>query len=98
MILKDDTLHLRYKSLREFFEETNPKGKILTKHSHSLDEIRGMASGSDGSWRYGDEKKQNKFYEARFDPKKGKDLCAADVKKTMETKEYKDLVKQAMRF
>lgn len=98
MILKDDTLHLRYKSLKDFFEETNPKGNILTSHSHSLSEISEMAKGSDGSWRYGDEHKQEKFYHSRFDPKKGKELCVADVKKTMQTKEYKDLVKQAMTY
>lgn len=98
MILKDDTIHLRYKSLKEFFDETNPNGKILTEHEHSLSEIKEMARGGEGSWRYGDESKKDKFYHVRFDPKKGKDLCAEDVKKTMQTKEYKDLVKQAMTY
>lgn len=98
MIVKGDTVHLRYNSIKEFFEETNPKGKIVAIHGNNKDEIRNMASGSEGSWRYGDESKQDKFYHTRFDPTKGKLLCADEVKKTMQTSEYKDLVKQAMTY
>lgn len=98
MIVKGNTVHLRYNSLKEFFEETNPQGKIVAVHGNNKDEISQMAKGSEGAWRYGDESKQDKFYETRFDPAKGKSLCAEEVKKTMQTGEYKDLVKQAMTY
>ena len=98
MIIKGDTAHLRYNSLKEFFEETNPNGKIIATHSNNIDEIQNMAKGSDPKWRYGDESRQTTFYHTRFDPTKGKSLCADEVKRTMQTGEYKDLVKQAMTY
>jgi hypothetical protein len=95
--IKDNTYHIVYENLNEFFELTNPKNPApatMNKlNKDQFDDLKG-----DTSWRYGDEDNQKTFHEVRFDSKKGKDLCSDAVKKTMASKEYRALIKQALTY
>ena len=93
---KDDTYHIVYENLNEFFELTNPEKAPATMHRDNKSDLEDMKYQS--SWRYGDEYSKETFYDVRFDSKKGKDMCAADVKKTMASKEYRELIKQALTY
>jgi len=94
--MKDDTYHIVYENLHEFFTETNPDTPPSTMNEDNESEVRDMKH--DPSWRYGDEKNKSKFYDVRFDPSKGKNMCAEAVKKTMADGTYKKLVRQAMTY
>ena len=48
---KDDTYHIVYENLHEFFTETNPSApssKMNSSNKSSLEDLKG-----DSSWRYG---------------------------------------------
>lgn len=93
---KDDTYHIVYENLNEFFTETNPDTPPSTMNKYNQSQVRDMKS--DNDWRYGDERNKSKFYDVRFDPSKGKQMCADAVKKTMADGTYKKLVRQAMTY
>ena len=95
---KDDTWHILYESVGDFFTNTDPSNPPTTAHSDNKSEIRNIVSGGERSWRYGDEKDHKKYTDVRFDSKKGKDMCYAEVKKTMADKKYKDLIRQARTY
>ena len=94
--IKDDTYHIVYEDLNEFFTQTDPASppdNMNRSNQHHVDQMT-----SDGSWRYGDEKNKAAFYNVRFDPSKGKRLCAEAVKNVMADKTYKKLITQAMTY
>ena len=94
---KDDTYHIVYENINEFFELTNPKKPAPdTMHTSNKDSYNELKYSD--SWRYGDEDNQKTFHEVRFDSSKGKNLCAEAVKKTMASKEYRELIKQALTY
>lgn len=93
---KDDTWHILYESVGDFFQNTDPSNPPATMNSRNQSQLNDL-KGETG-WRYGDEKKRDKFLDVRFDPKKGKDMCHEEVKKTMADKKYKDLIRQARTY
>ncbi len=95
---ENNTRHIIYDSLGDFFQNTDVKNPPSTMHSDNKSEHSSIASRGDRSWRYGDEGNMDTFHEVRFDPDKGKKMCAEQVKKTMADKVYKDLIKQALTY
>ena len=95
---KDDTWHIVYESVGDFFTNTDPKNPPDTMHSDNRSEWRNISNGGERSWRFGDEKNHDHYTDVRFDPKKGKDMCHQEVKKTMADKKYKDLIRQARTY
>lgn len=93
---KDDTWHILYESVGDFFKNTDPNNPLPTMNPRNKSQLNDLKS--DTSWRYGDEKRRDKFLDVRFDPKKGKDMCLEEVKKTMADKKYKDLIRQARTY
>lgn len=93
---KDDTYHIVYENLHEFFTQTDPSNPPATMHRGNQSDADDIHS--DTNWRYGDEKNKRTFYDVRFDPSKGKKMCAEAVKKTMADGTYKKLVRQAMTY
>ena len=96
--IKDDTYHIVYENLHEFFTLTDPQNPPTDMSSDNNDQLRQIKDRSDKEWRYGDEKSKEKFYDVRFDATKGKTMCADAVKKTMADGEYKKLLRQALTY
>lgn len=92
-----DTSHIVYDSLHDFFKNTDIKNPPATMHGDNKSDF-GEVKSSEGSWRFGDEKNRNLFYDIRFDPDKGKKMCAEHVKNTMADNAYKSLIRQAMTY
>lgn len=93
---KDDTWHILYESVGDFFQNTNienPSPTMNPKNKNQFHELKGETN-----WRYGDEKNRINFLNVRFDPSKGKTMCQDEVKKTMADKKYKDLIRQARTY
>jgi len=98
--VSDDTYHIVYEDLSEFFSHTDPSKPSSDMHRSNVDkheEIKRRTRGSD-NWTYGDEERRNTFLDVRFDPAKGKNLCLEAVKKTMADSAYKKLVRQALTY
>jgi hypothetical protein len=93
---ENGTYHIRYENLHEFFTLTDiksPSPEMSSENKSNYSEMKGNKD-----WRYGDEKTMEKFHTVRFDSEKGKRMCQEEVKKTMSSKEYKDLIKQALTY
>lgn len=95
---EDKTRHIKFDSLGDFFKNTDVDAPPPTLCSRNKSEHSDVKNRGDAGWRYGDEKTIEKFHEVRFDPDKGKKMCADYVKKTMADKAYKDLIKQALTY
>lgn len=95
--IKDSTYHILYESVGDFFTNTDPNVRPPDMHKDNIGDANDVISG-ERSWRYGDEKNTKTYHDVRFDPKKGKDMCLAEVKKTMADKSYKDLIRQARTY
>jgi hypothetical protein len=103
-IVKEEkkVLHMHFDSVDDFFQHSDAralKEKGLD-HLPSTNQyhIKEIADGDEKSWRYAEEKNKDKFEKTRFDPTKGKDMCADAVKKTMADKSYKKLMANAMTY
>jgi hypothetical protein len=95
-------LHMYFDSVDDFFQNSNAaaikeKGMnhLPNSNQSQIDEI--IRQG-DRSWRYAEEKNKDKFEKVRFDPSKGKEMCADAVKSTMADKSYKKLMANAMTY
>lgn len=95
--IKDSTYHIIYESVGDFFTNTHPDVRPADMHKDNISDAEQVKT-EERSWRYGDEKNMEKYHDVRFDPKKGKDMCLAEVKKTMADKTYKDLIRQARTY
>lgn len=95
-----DVFHIKYDSLNDFFKNTNINEPFSGMHSGNKSDYNDIKSDGkhSNSWRFGDENTQKEFYTTRFDPSKGKNMCAEDVKKTIKDKSYKNLIRQAMTY
>jgi hypothetical protein len=95
-----DVFHIKYDSLNDFFKNTNVNEPFADIHSGNRSEYNDIKNDAKGShsWRFGDENTQKEFHTVRFDPAKGKIMCAEDVKKTIKDKSYKNLIRQAMTY
>jgi len=97
--IKDKTYHVVYESVGDFFRNTDPTNPpASTMNPNNKSEYNQILKSKTDSWRYSDEKSRKGYYDTRFDPTKGKNMCAAEVKKTMADKSYKDLIKQARTY
>jgi len=96
--IKDDTYHIVYESVHDFFTNTDPDTPAPNIHKDNKENHSDTFKGTNGSWRYGEESKRSTFYDVRFDPKKGKDMCQDEVKKTMSDPKYKELLRQALTY
>jgi hypothetical protein len=103
-IVKEENkvLHMYFDSVDDFFQNSNAaaikeKGMdhLPSGNKSQIDEI--IRQG-DRSWRYAEEKNKDKFEKVRFDPSKGKEMCADAVKSTMADKSYKKLMANAMTY
>lgn len=94
--IKDNTYHTVYDNLHEFFQSTDLSKTPQGMHSDNASDWRELKGNS--SWRYGDDRTKDKFYEVRFDSTKGKTMCADAVKKTTQDSTYKKLLRQAMTY
>lgn len=92
------TNHIVYDSLYEFFTLTDPNNKAPDMHSGNQSGWEQIKRQDERSWRYGDEKTKEAYHQVRFDPEKGKKMCAESVKKVMADHTYKELVRQAMTY
>jgi hypothetical protein len=95
-------LHMYFDSVDDFFQNSNAaaikeKGMdhLPSGNRSQIDEITRQ---SERSWRYAEEKDKTKFEKVRFDPTKGKEMCADAVKSTMADKSYKKLMANAMTY
>ncbi len=96
--IKDDTYHIVYEDLNEFFTQTDPSKPSPDMNKRNQSQHRDISDRGARSWRYGDEGNRDKFIEARFDPSKGKKICQDAVKKTMADPSYKKLIRQALTY
>jgi hypothetical protein len=92
---KDDTYHIVYDSLADFFANTDPNKPPADMHSSNEYNHREVKS-SERQWRFGNDNTRENFYEKRTDPNKGRGICADAVKRVMADKSYKSLIKQAI--
>jgi len=96
--IQGDTYHLVYDSIGDFFTNTDPDTPAPKMNPKNKSNHKDCFKGDNGSWRYGDESGRSKYYDVRFDPKKGKDMCQTEVKKTMSDPKYKELLRQALTY
>lgn len=92
---KDNTYHIVYDSLADFFANTDPNKPPADMNRANESNHREVKS-SDRSWRFGNDSTRENFYEKRLDPNKGRAICADAVKGVMADKSYKSLIKQAI--
>jgi len=99
---KKKVLHMHFDSVDDFFQHSDARALKEKGISHlpstNQYHIKEIADGDEKSWRYAEEKNKDKFEKTRFDPTKGKDMCADAVKKTMADKSYKKLMANAMTY
>ena len=95
--INGDTSHVVYDSLHDFFKNTDIKNPPASMHPSNEDDLNSVKT-SETRWRFGDEQNRIKFYDVRFDPDKGKKMCAEQVKKTMTDSAYRSLIRQAMTY
>lgn len=95
---KDKAYHIKYESISEFFELTDPNKPPADMHPSNKENHREITSRGDGDWRYGDEENRDTYLKTRFDNTKGKSICAEAVRETFNSKEFKKLIAQAMTF
>lgn len=95
-------LHMYFDSVDDFFQNSDAKAikakGISHLHSSNHDQIEKISETKQDNWRYADEKSKDKFEKTRFDPSKGKTMCAEAVKSTMADKSYKKLMANAMTY
>lgn len=96
--IKDDTYHIVYESVNDFFTNTDPDTPAPNMNPRNKSAHDDCFKGTNGSWRYGSEARRTTYYDVRFDPKKGKDMCQEQVKKTMSDPKYKELLRQAITY
>lgn len=96
--IKDDTYHTVFESVADFFKNTDVNNPPTDMHKENRSQANDTKNDRVSSWRYADDSTREKYYDVRFDPKKGRDMCAAEVKKTMADKSYKKLIEQARTY
>ena len=94
---KNKAYHIKYENISEFFELTDPNKPPPDMHSSNKENHKEILNG-EREWRYGDESNRDAFYKARFDSSKGKKICADAIRETFSSKEFKQLIAQAMTF
>lgn len=87
---------MTYTSLGAFLKDTSNSTPPYDIHRDNMSDFRDVHNDHESSWRYGSEYTLEDYLAKRFDPSKGKNLCQADIKSVMSTKEYKSLVTQAL--
>jgi hypothetical protein len=103
-IVKEEkkVLHMYFDSVDDFFQNSDAvaiKEKGMDHlPSNNQSHIRNIAESKTEGWRYGEEVSKNKFQKTRFDPTKGKTMCAEAVKSTMADRSYKKLMANAMTY
>lgn len=99
---KKKILHMYFDSVDDFFQNSDAKAikakGINHLHSSNQQQIKEISEGKQNNWRYADEKTKDKFENTRFNPSKGKTMCAEAVKSTMADKSYKKLMANAMTY
>lgn len=96
--LADNLYRVSYKSLGEFFKETEDTNPPSDIHSDNVSDFNEVSSDVDSSWRYGKEVNLSSYLQRRFDPSKGKNLCETSIKNITSQKAYKSLVTQALTY
>ncbi len=103
-IVKEEkkVLHMYYDSVDDFFQHSDARALLAKGISHlpdnNQDHIKEIGDGDEKSWRYAEERNKDQFEKTRFDPTKGKTMCADAVKKTMADRSYKKLMANAMTY
>ena len=103
-IVKEEkkVLHMYYDSVDDFFQHSDARALLAKGISHlpsnNRDHIKEIEDGDEKSWRYAEEKSKDTFEKTRFDPTKGKTMCADAVKSTMADRSYKKLMANAMTY
>lgn len=98
IIESHESMRIKYDSLRDFFTHTSKDSKIITHYDENTSLINDILTGENNSWRFGEESTRTEFYKTRFNPDKGKKLCAKSVKSVLEEKSYKSLIKNALTY
>jgi len=96
--IKGKTYHTVYESVGDFFRNTDPDNPPANMHVDNRNDHKEVSGDQMSSWRFADDKNRLNYYENRFSPKKGKDMCADEVKKTTADKSYKKLIEQARTY
>lgn len=90
--------HTYYDSINDFFVHTDLDNPPKDMHNANKSEVKEIVNEESREWRYGDEKNKKNFYEQRFNPNKGKNICQEAVNNTIADKKYKDVLKLAMTY
>ena len=103
-IVKEEkkVLHMYYDSVDDFFQHSDARALLAKGIDHlpenNRDHIKEIGDGDERSWRYAEERNKDQFEKTRFDPNKGKTMCADAVKSTMADRSYKKLMANAMTY
>jgi hypothetical protein len=98
VFVKDNTQHQLFESLHEFFKYSDVNHPPSTMHPNNQDQYEEIKRSTTDSWRFGDERQRSSYYNLRFHPSKGKNMCEQSVKTTMSDPNYKKLVRQALSY
>jgi hypothetical protein len=97
-VIEKDTYIVTFDNLKEFMSQSVDKIPIDTGYYENDRDYKIIFAETGNDWRYGNEKTREKFLEQRMNPTKGKTLCKDDISKTMFSKEYQNVLKQALTY
>jgi len=103
-IVKEEkkVFHMYFDSVDDFFQHSDARALLAKGIDHlpenNRDHIKEIGDGDERSWRYAEERNKDQFEKTRFDPNKGKTMCADAVKSTMADRSYKKLMANAMTY
>lgn len=92
----------KYRSLQELFMHTDRTVAECSAngyHEYNMREMSELESDSGrDNWRYGEDIDRDTFKVRRLDPSYGRDMCRKKLRETMSSKEYRELISQAMTY
>lgn len=93
-----DTFVITLDNLKEFLSISTDEKFPDTGHESNRSDFDRIFAHEKDRWRYGSEGTKEQYLQTRTDPSKGKNLCLADIKRTMADKSYKKLITQALTY
>lgn len=96
--IEDETYFIKFSSLNEFLQSTGKDAVYSDAHSSNKSSIEDLIADSYNNWRFGTEKSLDVYYDKRFNPEKGKNLCKKNLDKVLSSKDYKDSLKLALTY
>jgi hypothetical protein len=97
-VIEKDTYIVTFDNLKEFMSQSVDETPIDTGFTRNDREFTQLITKRECDFTYGNEETREKFLEERWNPNKGKTLCKNDISKTMVSKEYQSVLKQALTY